>query len=120
MTTSITVHLKQRMSERFNLKLNRKARLELVEWIERQCWSTLGAVKDTRYSHRYIITVPLFLCKTLREMNESIKWGDKAVVVYEAKLHRVITAWAEEVDEEKLKGICEQKNWGFGHLKERS
>src|SRR3990167_6989742 len=96
MVSPITVHLKQRMAERFHLKLNRKARLELVAWIEGQRWTTLKAVKDTRCGYRFIITVPLFLCKTLREMNESVKWGDKAVVVYDSNLHRVITAWAEK------------------------
>lgn len=98
MVSPITVHLKRRMEERFSIKLNRKTRLEIVAWIEKQCWSTLGAVKDTRYSHRYIITVPLFLCKSLREANEGVKWGDKAVVVYHDKLHRVITAWSQETE----------------------
>jgi len=84
------------MAERFNIKLNRKARLELVAWIDKQCWSTLGAVKDTRYGHRYILTVPLFLSKELRDKNEGVKWGSKATVVYDRKLHRIITAWSQE------------------------
>ena len=93
MVSPITVHLKQRMAERFHLKLNRKARLELVAWIEGQRWATLKAVKDTHFTHRFIISVPLFLCKCLREANEGVKWGDRAVVVYDSRLHRVITAW---------------------------
>ena len=99
MVSAITVHLGMRMAERFHLKLNRKCRLELVNWIEKQPWMSLGAVKDTRYSHRYIINIPLFLCKTLREMNDNVKWGNRAVVVYDNKLHRILTAWQEKEEE---------------------
>jgi hypothetical protein len=96
MTSSITVHLKKRMEERFNLKLNRKSRLEVVQWIEKQPWTSLGVIKDTRYPQRYIINMPLFLCKTLRETNENLKWGNRAIVVYDKNLHRILTAWQEE------------------------
>jgi hypothetical protein len=85
--TPITKHFYKRAEQRFALKINRKARVELEKWIE--------STKHTELVHqtirRVVIRIPIFVSKKLVELNPDVKFGDFIIGIYDQKINRIIT-----------------------------
>lgn len=93
----ITKHLKRRAKERFGYEMNRKARVELVNIIRKNFRKYLISKE---IEGRYLLKVPVFLSEEMRKINNSIKFGDFASIIYDKKNCRIITMWrvSEEND----------------------
>ena len=88
----ITIHAKKRAYERFGYNFNRKVRMELVRIIEN---NFRKYIVENQGSGRHLLRVPVFLSREMMNLNPDIKFGDWVIIVYDKKVHRIITMWGE-------------------------
>jgi hypothetical protein len=97
---SIANHIKKRALERYNYVINRKARTELLEIIKN------NKCKIIKYDGSAVLMdVPIFLSKEMMRLNNDIKFGDLAKVIYHQKLKRIVTFLPIEIAEKPSKQI---------------
>ena len=90
--TLITKHCKRRASERYQLNVNRKARIELLNIIKaKKIRKSNGKITGSDSDSRRIIEIPVFLSKELCRINDNVQFGDWAKVVYDIKKDRIVT-----------------------------
>jgi hypothetical protein len=84
-----SIHFTQRMDERYGLRVNRKARSELVACIQN---GKAEVIKKLSHS-RSIFRVPIFLSKELCRLNDNIQFGDRLVMMYDTKRGKLATVY---------------------------
>ncbi len=88
-------HFLKRADERFNLVINRRARVELIDLACRLLNSEY-VINYQRYGigekdARYIMYLPVSRSQTIRELNPHIKDGDQLIVVFDRGIRKIVT-----------------------------
>jgi len=85
-------HFIHRAEQRFELNLNRQARIELNNIASSSSNRIIAKQPygSSKKEVRQIIILPLYKSKTTVELNPDIKFGDNVIVVFDKKLQKIV------------------------------